>query len=52
MAYNYRMNGEDYECLDEIIERFINPINLIMEGVVEHEKFMKQPKEEIEAFLK
>lgn len=40
---NYRLNGEDYECLDEIIERYINPINSLMEMVPEHHKFLKAP---------
>lgn len=45
---NYRLNGEDYECLDEIIERFINPINSLMERVPENPKFLKESQQEIE----
>lgn len=35
------MNNENYDNLDHIIESYINTINSIMDGVIEHPKFLK-----------
>jgi len=46
------LNGESYESLDEVIERYIIPCNSFIDSVSRHKKFIKGDQETIESALK
>ena len=46
------MNNEKYETLDEVIERYIQPCNRLMESITTHKKFFKYDMKSLEELLK
>lgn len=51
MASKYYISKDQFDSLDEVIEKYINSCNQIMKGAVQHKKFMKGELDIIESYM-
>lgn len=55
MSMTYRIEDRDnrsYNSLEEIVEKFIKPMNVLVQDVVSNRKFLDRTVEEIENTIK